>query len=51
MHTVGPGICEKTEKHRKREIHTLGHEISRGNLKQAENLEMSTVERGIWQEN
>ena len=32
------------------EIHTLGHEIWRGKLKKIENLEMSTVGRGIWQE-
>ena len=30
---------------------TLGHEIWRGKLKKVENLEMSTVGRGIWQEN
>ena len=33
------------------EIHNLGHEIRRGKLKKVENLEMSTVGRGIWQEN
>jgi hypothetical protein len=33
------------------EIHTLGREIWRGKLKKLENLEMSTVGRGIWQEN
>ena len=43
---VGPGICEKTETHGKWEIHTLGHEIWRGNLKKVENLEMSTVGHG-----
>ena len=42
---------EKTENHGKREIHTLGREIWRGKLKKVENLEMSTVGRGIWQEN
>ena len=42
---------EKTENHRKGEIHTLGHEIWRGKLKKVENLEMSTVGREIWQEN
>ena len=42
---------EKTENHGKGEIHTLGHEIWRGKLKKLENLEMSTVGRGIWQEN
>ena len=30
---------------------TLGREICRGKLKKVENLEMSTVGRGIWQEN
>jgi hypothetical protein len=30
---------------------TLGREIRRGNLKTVENIEMSTVGRGIWQEN
>ncbi len=29
----------------------LGTEIWRGKLKKVENLEMSTVGRGIWQEN
>ena len=42
---------EKTENHGKWEIHTLGREIWRGKLKKVENLEMSTVGRGIWQEN
>ena len=42
---------EKTENHGKRETHTLGREIWRGKLKKVENLEMSTVGRGIWQEN
>ena len=32
-------------------IHTLGREIWRGKLKKVENLEMSTVGIGIWQEN
>ena len=32
-------------------FHTLGREIWRGKLKKVENLEMSTVGRGIWQEN
>ena len=31
--------------------HTLGREIWRGKLKKLENLEMSTVGHGIWQEN
>ena len=34
---------EKPESHRKREIHSLGHEIWRGKLKKVENLEISTV--------
>ena len=42
---------EKTENHGKLEIHTLGCEIWRGKLKKVEYLEMSTVGRGIWQEN
>ena len=42
---------EKTENHGKREIHTLGREIWRGKLKKVENLEISTVEHGICQEN
>ena len=42
---------EKTEIHRKCEIHTLGRETYRGKLKKVESLEMSTVGRGIWQEN
>ena len=29
----------------------LGREIWRGKMKKVENLEMSTVGRGIWQEN
>ena len=33
------------------EIHTLGREIWRENLKKVDNLEMSTVGHGIWQEN
>ena len=32
-------------------LHTLGREIWRGKLKKVENLEMSTVASGIWQEN
>ena len=51
MHTVGTGICEKTENHGKREIHTLGREIWRGKVKKVENLEISTVGHGILQEN
>ena len=31
--------------------HTLGREIWGGKLKKVENLEMSTVGLGIWQEN
>ena len=51
MHTVGPEYGEKTENHEKLVIHTLGREIQRGKLKKVEKLEMSTVGRGIWQEN
>ena len=51
MHTVGPGIWRETENHGKREIHTLGQDIWRGKLKKLDNLEMSTVGHGIWQEN
>ena len=51
MHTVGPGMARKTENHGKLEIHTLGSEIWRVKLRRVENLEMSTVGRGIWQEN
>ena len=51
MHTVGPGIWRENANHGKREINTLGREIWRGKLKNLENLEMSTVEHGIWQEN
>ena len=42
---------EKTENHRKWEIHTLGREIWRGKVKKVENLGMSTVGHVIWQEN
>ena len=42
---------ENTEKLEKMRKHTLGREIWRGKLKKAENLEMSTVGHGIWQEN
>ena len=42
---------ERTENHWKWEIHTLESEIWRRKLKKVESLEMSTVERGIWQEN
>ena len=41
----------RKQNHGKLEIHTLGGEIWRGKLKILENLEMSTVGRGIWQEN
>ena len=44
-------MARKFENHGKCEIHTLGHEIWRGKLKKVENLEMSTVGCGIWQEN
>ena len=39
---------EITENHGKWEIYTLGREMRRGKLKKVENLEMSTVWRGIW---
>ena len=42
---------KKTENQGKCEIQTLRREIWRGKLKKVENLEMSTVGRGIWQEN
>ena len=42
---------EKTENHGKLEIHTLGCERWRGKLKKVDNLEMSTVVRGICKEN
>ena len=42
---------EKTENHGKCEIHTLRREIWQGKLKKVENLAMSTVGRGIRQEN
>ena len=38
---------EKTDNHRKWEIHTLGREIWRGKLKKLVNLEMSTVGRNM----
>ena len=42
---------EITEKREKRKMHTVGPGIWRGELKKVENLEMSTVGRGICQEN
>ena len=42
---------EKTENHGKLEKHTFGREIWRGKLKKLDNLEISTVGNGIWQEN
>ena len=42
---------QKTENHGNWEIHTLRREILRGKLKNFENLGMSTVGHGIWQEN
>ena len=50
MHTLGPGIQRENLKSRKLEIQTFGREICRGKLKKVENLEMSTVGSGIWQE-
>jgi hypothetical protein len=41
---------EITEKREKWEIYTVGREIWRGKLKKLENIDMSTVENGIWQE-
>ena len=51
MHTEGPGIQLENRKSRKMRNKHLGREIWRGKLKKVENLEMSTVGRGIWQEN
>ena len=51
MHTEGPGIWRENGKSRKMRNTTLGREIWRGKLKKVENLEKSTVGRGIWQEN
>ena len=42
---------EKTENHGKCVIQTLGREIWGRKMKKKENLEMSTVGHGIWQEN
>ncbi len=50
MHTEGPGIWRKLKITEMRNT-LLGREIWRGKLKKVENLEMSTVGRGIWQEN
>ncbi len=44
-------MARKTENHGKWEIHTLGRKYGEEKLKKVENLEMSTVGRGIWQEN
>ena len=43
-------MARKLKMSGKLEIHTLGLEIRRGKLKQLDNLEMSTVGHGIWQE-
>ena len=51
MHTEGPGIWRDNSKSRKMKKHTLRREIWQGKLKKVENLEMSTVGCGIWQEN
>ena len=51
MHTEGPGILRENRKSRKMKNTHLGREIWRGKLKKVENLEMSTVGHGIWQEN
>ncbi len=42
---------EKTENHGNEKYNNFRTEIWRGKLKKVENLEMSTVGRGIWQEN
>ena len=42
---------KKSENHAKREIHTLGREIWEETLKKLENLDLSIVGHGIWQEN
>ena len=42
---------KKTENHGKWEMHTFGREIWREKLKQLDNLELSTVAHGLWQEN
>ena len=42
---------EKNENHRIWEIHTLGLEIWQGKLKKVENIGISAVGHGIWQEN
>ena len=42
---------QKIENHGNFEIQIFGREIWPGKLKKMENLEMSTVGHGIWQEN
>ena len=51
MHTIGPGKWRENGKSRKMRNTTLGRKIWREKLKKLGNLEMSTVGRGIWQEN
>ena len=51
MHTVDLEYGEKTENLRKGELHSLEREIWREKLKKEENIKISTVGRGIWQEN
>ena len=51
MHTEGPGTWQENRKSQKMRNTHLGREIWRGKLKMVENLEMSTVRHGIWQEN
>ena len=51
MHTVGIGIWRENLRSRKMKIHTLGREVRRGKLKKLDNLEMSNIGHGIWQEN
>ena len=51
MHTVGPEIQQEKGNQGNWEIQTLGLEIWWGKLKKVENLEMSPLGHGIWQEN
>ena len=44
-------MARKLTKTENEKYKTLGHEIRRGKLKKVENIEMSTVGLGIWQEN
>ena len=51
MHTEGPGIWQENGKSRKMRNTHFRTEIWRGKMKKLENLEMSIVGHGIWQEN